>query len=157
MSETNYERCHVSYRGYLTEEIEAAREVLRRHGKPCALAVKELRDETDMPMSECSAMLRCLWRDTELERTQAENEKLRQMVNAWRAYATKGRSGLVYERGWISDENVVTYGEEHGFRLYSTKEVYGWLHDAGTDESLVPHDMLPDTIPLTEIFEYMDV
>ena len=83
MSNTSYEMCHVSYRGYLTKEIDAACEVLRKHGKVCADAVKELRRETDMPMRECAEMLRCLHRDMELDRLQSENAKLRADSTHW--------------------------------------------------------------------------
>ena len=84
MSETSYEQCHISYRGYMDKEIDTAREVLRKYGKPCVDAVKELRGETDMPMSECADMLRCLRRDAEIEHVQAENAKLRELVrDAW--------------------------------------------------------------------------
>lgn len=80
MSETSYEQCHISYRGYMDKEIDTAREVLRKYGKPCVDAVKELRSETDMPMSECANMLRCLWRDAEIEHVKSENAKLRELV-----------------------------------------------------------------------------
>lgn len=80
MNMTNYELCHVSYRGNMKKEINAAREVLRKYGKSCADAVKELRHETDMPMTECGDMLRCLRRDAEIERIQVENAKLRRLV-----------------------------------------------------------------------------
>lgn len=76
MSMTNYELCHVSYRGYMEKEISAACKILHRYGKSCVDAIKELRRETDMPMTECNDMLRCMWRDMELERLQAENAKL---------------------------------------------------------------------------------
>ena len=76
---TYYQDCHRHY-GYLTRETAMARKLLERHGKPCVDAVKELRGETDMPMSECADMLRCLWRDMELERLQNENAKLRTFI-----------------------------------------------------------------------------
>lgn len=80
MSETNYDQCHTSYRGYMNEEIDAAREMLRKYGNPCSDAVKELRLKTNMPLSECGAMLRCLWRDAELERVQSENTRLWELI-----------------------------------------------------------------------------
>lgn len=80
MSETSYNQCHTSYRGYMDEEIDTAREMLRKYRKPCSDAIKELRLETNMPLSECGVMLRCLWRDIELERVQAENAKLRELA-----------------------------------------------------------------------------
>lgn len=78
-SESSYEKCHISYRGYMSNEINAAREVLQKYKKVCSDSVKELRDKTDMPMSECCDMLRCLWRDAKLECIQAENAKLREL------------------------------------------------------------------------------
>lgn len=80
MSETSYEQCHTSYRGYMDEEIDIAHEVLRKYGKPCSDAVKELRLKTNMPLSECGIMLRCLWRDIELEHVQSKNTKLWKLV-----------------------------------------------------------------------------
>lgn len=76
MSESSYEKCHVPHRGYLSNEIGAAREVLQKHKKLCPDSVKELRDKTDLSMSECCDMLRCLLRDTELELLQEENVRL---------------------------------------------------------------------------------
>lgn len=76
---TNYQTCHTHY-GYLTHETAMAHELLERCGKPNPRTVKELRRETDMPMEECARMLRCMWRDMELERLQAENAKLRELL-----------------------------------------------------------------------------
>lgn len=75
-----YQMCHAHY-GDLTCEATIARELLERHGKSTPQIVKELRYKTDMPMAECARMLRCVWRDMELERLQAENAKLRELVN----------------------------------------------------------------------------
>ena len=83
---TNYQTCHTHY-GDLTRETAMACELLERHGKPDPQTVKELRSETDMPMAECARMLRCMWRDMELERLQAENTKLRELVRGL-VYAT---------------------------------------------------------------------
>jgi hypothetical protein len=71
----------------MSNEIDTAREVLRKHKKLCPDSVKELRDKTDMPMSECCDMLRCLWRDAKLERLQAENAKLRKLAAEMYPYA----------------------------------------------------------------------
>ena len=78
---TMYQECHHHY-GYLTRETEMARELLERCGKPTPQTVKDLRSETDMPMAECARMLRCMWRDMELERLQEENAKLRTALSA---------------------------------------------------------------------------
>ena len=107
MSDTSYEMCHVSYRGYLTHEIDAAREVLRKHGKVCADAVKELRRETDMPMSECAEMLRCLRRDMEIDRLQAENAKLRRVSGEMYDYL----HGILYEHYTIVPERMCDFEE----------------------------------------------
>lgn len=77
---TNYQTCHTHY-GYLTHETAMARELLERYGKPTPQIVKELRHETDMPMAECARMLRCIWRDMQLERLQDENAKLRELLD----------------------------------------------------------------------------
>lgn len=87
-SESSYEKCHISYRGYMSNEINAAREVLQKYKKVCSDSVKELRDKTDMPMSECCDMLRCLWRDAKLECIQTENNKLRGLVHDAHMLAT---------------------------------------------------------------------
>lgn len=76
---TNYQTCHSHY-GYLEREVAAARELLERHGKPTPQTVKELRHETDMPMAECARMLRCMWRDMELDRLKTENVELCKLV-----------------------------------------------------------------------------
>ncbi len=78
---TNYQTCHTHY-GYLTRETAMARELLERCGKPTPQTVKELRRETDMPMADCARMLRCMWRDMELERLKAESVKLRDSLKA---------------------------------------------------------------------------
>lgn len=89
----SYQYCH-PYRGDMTREISIARELLQKHGKNCANAVKELRDATDMPLSECCEMMSCTWRDIELERLETENAKLRDLcewlLNPYRLGAVTG-------------------------------------------------------------------
>lgn len=92
---TMYQECHRHY-GYLTRETAMARKLLERHGKPTPQTVKELRGETDMPMRECADMLRCLWRDMELERLQAENAKLRDENSRLQKYASKAWLAFPY-------------------------------------------------------------
>lgn len=77
MSKSSYEKCYASYPGR-SNEIDTAREVLQRHGKFCADAVREFARQADMSISESHSILRCLWRDAELERLKAENEQLRE-------------------------------------------------------------------------------
>lgn len=77
MSKSSYEKCYASYPGR-SNEIDTARAVLQRHGKFCADAVREFAQQADMSISESHSILRCLWRDTELERLQAENKQLRE-------------------------------------------------------------------------------
>lgn len=72
---TSYQTCH-RHLGGLEHETETAHILLQRHGAPKPDTVKELRQETDMPMSECAQMLRCMWRDMEFDRLKAENAKL---------------------------------------------------------------------------------
>lgn len=80
MAETSYQMCHRHY-GNLSHAATVARELLVKRGKPCVKSVKKLRNETDMPMAECADMLRCMWRDMELERLQNENAKLQANLN----------------------------------------------------------------------------
>lgn len=86
---TCYQDCHRHY-GYLTHETTIARKLLERHGRPCPETVKELRNETDMSMAECADMLRCMWRDIELERLAGENAKLRELVEKLYGYYVSG-------------------------------------------------------------------
>ena len=78
MNSTTYQKCHPHF-GSLKEESTIAFKILEKYGKPCADAVKELRQETnDLSLPECNDMLRCMYRDRELERLSAENAKLRE-------------------------------------------------------------------------------
>ena len=75
----SYQSCH-RHLGHLTHEMDIARKLLLKHGSPCADAVKEMHRSVDMPISECSSMLRCMWRDMRLEQLEAENDKLRELL-----------------------------------------------------------------------------
>lgn len=99
MSKSNYEKCHVSYRGRMEREIDTAREMLRKHKKPCAAAVRELRDKTDLSLHESCSMIRCLWRDDKLEQLQVENAKLQELMDymtpiAWYAGSERERNHM---------------------------------------------------------------
>ena len=80
MSESSYEKCHASHRGYMSDEIDIAHEIMKKYKKLCPDSIKELRHKTDMPMDECCNMLRCLWRDDKLKNVQTENAKLHELV-----------------------------------------------------------------------------
>ena len=93
---TNYQMCHTHY-GYLTRETATARELLERCGKPDPQTVKELRRETDMPMAECARMLRCMWRDAELEHVQSENARLRELIADVRDALRADKAGMFHK------------------------------------------------------------
>lgn len=61
-------------------EMDIARKLLKKHGKVTAQAIKELRNETDMPIWMCADMLKRLWRDMELAQLLSENARLRELV-----------------------------------------------------------------------------
>ena len=81
MSRANFETCH-PHLGALTDEVAIARELLRGVKEVRADTIKELRDKTDIPLTECGEMLRCLHRDMEVERLNAENAKLIEFASA---------------------------------------------------------------------------
>lgn len=77
MNNTTYQTCR-PYFGPLKEESTIAFEILEKYEKPCVDAVKELREETNLSLYDCNDMLRCMYRDRELERLSAENTKLQE-------------------------------------------------------------------------------
>ena len=77
MNNTTYQTCR-PYFGPLKEESAIAFEILEKYEKPCVDAVKELREETNLSLYDCNDMLRCMYRDRELERLSAENAKLQE-------------------------------------------------------------------------------
>lgn len=54
-----------------------ARQLLKKYGKVCVEAVKELRDETDYPLTMCHDVLLSEWYDMRMAQLETDNAKLR--------------------------------------------------------------------------------
>ena len=93
----------------------------------------------------------------DLQEALADNAKLRELLRGWQVYAIDNTFGDIYKSEDVVDSNVVTFCDKHGYRLYTSMEVYGLLHDPNANERILTHDELPETIPCSEVFADIDV
>lgn len=123
MNNTTYQKCR-PYFGPLKEEIVIAFKILEKYGKPCVDAIKELREETLLSLPECNNMLRCMYRDRELERLSAENAKLREYVKLYvKAVKCDGCEWCPYDINLVCD--VETMPMCDGCKLYDELRKFG--------------------------------
>ena len=93
----------------------------------------------------------------QIARLKAENDRLWELVKGWQKYAADNTFGDIYKSEDVVDSYVVTFCDKHGYRLYTSMEVYGLLHDPNASERILTHDELPETIPCSDVFADIDV